>query len=54
MGNGRASAAALTAKAKANCYQKGAHKEQDRKRQPKTHVETAKGNHDAALSRYLL
>jgi hypothetical protein len=49
-----ASAAALMAKANANGYRRGAHRERDRKRPPKTYVDKTKGYHDATLTRYVL
>ena len=54
MGKPPASAAALIAKVNANGYRRGAHKERDRKRPPKTYVDKTKGYHDVTLTRYVL
>jgi hypothetical protein len=44
----------LVARAKAEGYQRGAHKEKDKVRNRHKHVDKIKKDHDAALDRYVL
>ena len=44
----------LSARAKANGYQKGAHREEDGRRNRNKHIDKVKKDQDAALDRYVL
>ena len=44
----------LNARAKANGYQRGAHGEEDGRRNRNKHIDTVKKDQDAALDRYVL
>ena len=44
----------LNARAKANGYQRGAHREKDGRRNRNKHIDKVKKDQDAALDRYVL